>query len=133
MRFAAAALSLGLAILASGAHAEPVGSFGYDSVAEALLAVRADPNAQVQKRQGWMLATQEKEGQTTFWAFTPPSHPAHPAVVKRTPVRKNQGWYIEMAVLCGPSKLHCDRLVDEFHALNEKMRQDLEGQTRADQ
>lgn len=130
---AAASLWVVFGFLINDAHAEPAGSIGYESVAEALQAVRADPSAQVHNQQGWILATQETAGQMVFWAFTPPAHPAHPAAVKRMPIKKSDGWHIQMAMLCGSTKQHCDQLFEEFKALNERMKQDIQRKTPSGQ
>ncbi|MDJ0968921.1 MAG: hypothetical protein QNJ06_03390 [Kiloniellales bacterium] len=92
-------------------------------MAEAFEALRADPNAQISTHQGWTIVSQETEGQSVLWSFTPASHPAHPATVKRTVFEKDGAIYIDMTALCQADKASCDELVEQFRELNEKIRQ----------
>jgi hypothetical protein len=61
----------------------------------------------------------------TLWSFTPSGHPAHPAAVRRTVIRQGDDIGVKMAVHCEATKAACDRLVADFKALNERMREDL--------
>jgi hypothetical protein len=73
------------------------------------------------------VALHDKARQIT-WTFTLPGHPAHPAVVCREPVQEGNRWRIEMGVSCGAADAECEKLVDAFEKLNERLVQDLEKQ-----
>ncbi len=104
----------------------------YKTVAEALAAIKANPNMHVTETEGpdvWTVAG-EPDG-LTQWSFVPSEHKAYPAVVKRTISRGESGdVYVTMATLCEADKAACDRLVQEFRATNEYMRQALQRSTR---
>jgi len=97
-------------------------SIGYGSVQEAMDALRAKPGVQIQttKPEGWTIVNEPGNIQ---WSFTPTGHYAYPAVVRRA-VKVNPAGdvYIEMTGLCQAEKGPCDRLMDEFKDLNEKIR-----------
>ena len=99
-------------------------SIGYPSVAAALGALRARKDVGVAVRDGWTVITEE--GGLTLWSFTPDTHPAHPAVVRRQIGQKDGAWYVDMNALCEATKAACDKLVEDFRTLNERMRQSLE-------
>jgi len=67
----------------------------------------------------------EQDG-LTLWSFTPEGHPAYPAVVKRQMVEKDGAWYVNMNALCEATKAACDKLIEDFKVLNERMRQSIE-------
>ena len=58
-----------------------------------------------------------------MWTFTPPGHPAHPAVVRRTMFEKDGTWYQKMTALCQSDKSSCDKLMEEFRKLNDQMKE----------
>ena len=126
------ALLLAMAVILSGtaqaqSEASPGGrsSIGYASVQEALEAVKARPGVQIQvtKPDAWTIASEPGNIQ---WSFTPSSHYAYPAVVRREVKTSAAGdVYIEMTGLCQAAKAPCDRLMDEFRDLNEKIRQSV--------
>jgi hypothetical protein len=64
------------------------------------------------------------------WTFTLPGHPAHPSAVCRRPVQEGDRWRIEMRVACRAVDAECEKLVDGFEKLNERMLQDLEKQQK---
>lgn len=99
-------------------------SIGYPSVDAARQALLAKPGVRAVEQQGWLIIDDQKE--LSLWSFTPRSHEAHPAAVKRTILEKDGAIFVQMNVLCGASKEACDRLVAEFNALNDRMRQDIE-------
>jgi hypothetical protein len=99
------------------------GSTGYPSVAAALQALRATSNVNVSVQGGWTIVDDREH--SAIWSFTPPSHPAHPAAVKRVIVQKEGDIHLQMSVLCQAEKAACDKLVAEFQALNDKMRESL--------
>ena len=97
-------------------------SIGYPSVAAALEALKAKSDIKTSVQAGWTVV----EDGMTLWSFTPPGHPAHPAAIKRTLVEKDGAWHVEMNALCQADKTACDKLMAEFQALNEKMRESIE-------
>ena len=76
-------------------------------------------------KDGWTVAS-DPSG-PTIWSFPPKGHPAYPSAVKRQIENRAGGAYVNMNVLCEASKSACDDLVRSFQALNEQMRQSLEG------
>ena len=105
---------------------EQTSSLGYSSVAEALADLKTKDTVSVEVSQGWTIVT-EADGLTT-WSFTPSNHPAHPAVAKRVLFEGQDGWQIQMDVLCEAEKASCDQFVKDFEILNEQMRQAIEQQ-----
>ena len=100
---------------------------GFKTVAAALESLTSRPDIQVSttKPDGWTIASDPKNN--IQWSFTPPGHYAHPAVVKRAIKQSPDGnIYIEMTALCEAEKTPCDRLIDEFNALNHRMRQNVQ-------
>jgi hypothetical protein len=94
---------------------------GFRNVSEALAAVRARPGAKISVSQpdSWTIIT-EQDG-SVVWSFTPSSHPAHPAVVRRSIVVGDDGLSrIEMASLCQGEKAQCDRLVKDFRDITDR-------------
>ena len=128
MRHLAAAPLIGafVAILLDGplGAQERGSSIGYPSVDAARKELLAKPGVRAVEQQGWLIIDDQKE--MSLWSFTPQSHEAHPAAVKRTILKKDGAMFVRMNVLCGASKEACDRLVAEFNALNDRMRQDIE-------
>ncbi len=122
------ALVVALAIAACGTTGQgqdssnPIGSdasqVGYPTVDAALTAVRARPGISESKSDGWTVL--EDKERREVWLFSPTSHPAHPAVVKRTVVRRFGETGTQTAAMCGTSKTECDRLVAEFEAADKK-------------
>lgn len=96
----------------------PSSRIGYSTVAEALAALRADPNVQITIQQGWTIAVNNST--KTIWAFVPKGDPAYPAVSKTTQVSRDGGIYIVRATLCEASKPACDHLVDRFKKFDER-------------
>lgn len=96
---------------------------GYASVADALTALKARRDVDISVRDRWTIVSDPTNN--AFWSFTPPSHPAHPAAVKRTILERDGAFYVLMTALCQAEKFACDKLVAEFQVLNERMRQDI--------
>jgi hypothetical protein len=109
-----AALTLPLAALA-----QPARGVGYPTVAAALDALKARKNVAITDQRGWTIV--EDEPARAIWSFTPPGHPAHPAVVKRTVVERDGTVGMQMTALCQADKEACDKLMEEFKALNAQM------------
>lgn len=116
---------LTLLVAPLGALAQEGRGIGYPTVKAALeaLSARSDVNTSVQG--DWTII--EDRSANTFWSFTPPNHPAYPAAVKRTIVSHGGGISIEMTALCQASKAACDKLMEEFKELNERMSQSMRG------
>ena len=122
----AAALITGVYYLPSAINAkEPVSAIGFTSVAAALEALRADPDAreshQISQQGAWIIVERHKNGRFELWTFTTDGHPAHPTAVRRTPYQKDGAWYITMSALCQSDKASCDTLMEQFQQLNEDM------------
>ncbi len=98
----------------------------YASVAEALSDLKARNDVSVEVSQGWTTIT-EADG-LTMWSFAPPTHPANPAVAKRVISEDQDGWHIQMSILCEAEKVACDQFAKDFEALNEQMQQYIEQQ-----
>ena len=64
------------------------------------------------------------------WAFTRPSHPAHPAVVCREMQRSGGDINIVMSISCDSSRASCDQLYRDFQSLNEGMKEEIAGRIR---
>ena len=105
-------------------------SIGYATVDEALQSLRAKPGVSitVTTPDSWVIAT---EPQTyTQWSFTPPGHYAHPTVVRRE-VKEDRGTVsVTTSALCQAEKSLCDRLIEEFTQLNERMRQSIQSRLK---
>lgn len=96
----------------------------YNSVSEALTALRAKPGTEVSKQGNWTIAIEPDKN--VIWSFAPEGHPAYPALVRRAVVPRDGRISIKMNVKCQASKSACDMLVREFMQLNENMRSSLQ-------
>ena len=97
------------------------GRIGFKTVAEALETLKALPGAQVSVTQpdSWVIISEP--GGMVVWAFTPPPHPAHPAVVRRAVVvGSDKMARLQMTALCQADKASCDKLMEEFRELNDR-------------
>ncbi|KPF67903.1 hypothetical protein IP84_11645 [beta proteobacterium AAP99] len=98
---------------------------GFASVKEALETLRAKPGVQVQitKPDSWIIITEPGNIQ---WSFAPETHKAYPAVSRRE-VKVDAGGdvKIETRIRCESDKSECDKLTEEFIALNERIRQSI--------
>jgi hypothetical protein len=97
---------------------------GYPSVAAALQALKTRNDVRISVQGGWTIADDPRDG--SLWSFTPPGHPAHPAVVKRNPAQKDGAMFIQMHALCQAEKAACDKLIEEFQELNRKIAADMQ-------
>jgi hypothetical protein len=109
---------------ASSPNGARVSSIGYPSVAAALEAMRAKSGVKVSVQGGWTIV--DDRGNSALWSFTPPGHPAHPAVVRRTVTEKDGAIFVQMGGLCEAAKPPCDKLMAEFRELTERMRRQIE-------
>jgi len=114
-----------VAVLSASALAEDGSSIGYPTVAAALEAVKSDPNAHVETKGGWTIVATAENGNQVLWSFAPESDPAYPSAVKRTVVESGGKVAIDMKVLCQSTKAACDKLVEQFQQLNERVKQGI--------
>lgn len=94
---------------------------GYKTVAEALESLKALAGARVTITQpdSWVIISEP--GGMVVWSFTPPSHAAHPAVVRRAVVvGSDKMARLQMSGLCEAQKAPCDKLMAEFRELNDR-------------
>ncbi len=83
-----------------------------------------DPDFQRYDANGWLVAVKMTEEDRWLWAFTPPSHPAYPAVIRRS-----LSWYptesrIDTTVLCGfEDEARCHAFLDEVSENNDAIRE----------
>ena len=96
---------------------------GYATIAEALAALKSDPGAGMKLHEGWTIFNQKGDGKYILWSFTPEGHPAHPSVVRREVVKKEDEILIKMDALCDSSQLYCDMLIEQFKSINERIKQ----------
>ena len=64
-----------------------------------------------------------------MWSFTPESHPAHPAAIKREVIERDGMVYIDMNALCQAEKRECDALIEQFKEINGKIRESMQAGT----
>jgi hypothetical protein len=95
---------------------EAQGGMEYQTVSQALTALRVKPGVVFTTENGWLIATDE--GAYSIWSFAPQGYAAYPAVVKRWVIPKRVGSEIQMDVLCEASKTACDDLVRTFAKMN---------------
>lgn len=128
-RLAALVLTAALPLAALGQQDDAERGVGYPTVAAALEALKARQDVRISVQGGWTIANDPRDG--SLWSFTPPDHPAHPAVVKRNPVQKDGAMFIQMRALCQAEKAACDKLIAEFQELNNKIAADIQRRSRA--
>ncbi len=100
-------------------------SIGYSSVAAALADLHSRPDVKFTVQNGWIIA--EDRANYTIWSFPPQGDPAYPSAVKRTAVQSGTGINMDMRVLCQSTQAACDKLVADFNALNDRVRDSLKG------
>ena len=99
----------------------------YNTVSEALEAVKAKPGARVSvtKPDGWIIVSEA--GGNVQWSFTPTGHYAYPAVVNREIKQRNNGdVFVEMRSICHAEKKACDKLLSEFEEMNAQMARNVQ-------
>jgi len=114
-----------------GAASEPGLTVNSGTVAETLEKAKALPGASVTttKPDAWVIVSET--GGMKIWSFTPSTHYAYPAVVLRhLKVKDNGDLYVEMTGHCEADKAACDKLMKEFEALNERMRQQVQNRLK---
>lgn len=109
------------ALLSAPSYADENSSIGFKTVALALDALKNKDGTKTSVQGGWTIIEDQENSNTVLWSFTPDSHPAHPAAVKRTVLEKNQSIYIQMKALCQAKKTACDKLMQEFEELNQNI------------
>lgn len=124
--FSLGALTVVLAALAGSAGAADL---PYKTVAEARAALAAKDSAVATEVDGWLTVTEPLEG--AQWSFVPASHPAHPALVRRTVLRPADGpAQVLMVTLCEAPAEACTALKQEFEAQNSRFEQYVRSRQR---
>ncbi|MBW8310961.1 MAG: hypothetical protein K0M64_02900 [Rhizobium sp.] len=106
-----------------GLPESPAINIPYESPAAALAAVRAKPGVVTEEHEEWFVLNDSAE--SSVWSITKPGHFAHPTVVLRRTYERDGQVFIGMDVKCGSSKRNCDRVVQQFIALNNQIRERL--------
>ncbi|HWH83664.1 MAG TPA: hypothetical protein VNU71_15640 [Burkholderiaceae bacterium] len=133
MRTSALIATLCSATLASAQSAPPAAArIDFPSVAAALQALEArDGNGTIVTHgDGWTIVNEP--GAAAQWSFTPPTHAAYPALVRRVIRRSPTGEVsVETASLCEAPKAECGKLLDEFASLNGRITQAVRSRSSA--
>ena len=111
--------------------ATKVGDTGFSSVAAALkdLEARDGNGTIVTHADGWTIINEPLA--SAQWSFTPDGHYAHPAVVRRTIKRSQDGSVaVETASLCEAPEAECAKLLAEFASMNERIVQSAKARGR---
>ena len=116
---ACATQSAGLHTHEGGLRESLAVNISYPSPATALAAVRAKPNVTTEENEEWFILNDKAEN--SLWSITKPSHFAHPTAVLRHTYEKDGRVFMGMDVKCGNSKGNCDRVVQQFIELNNKI------------
>ncbi len=93
---------------------------------QVLESLRGNPSAVFSTQNGWTIVNVDSEQENSIYSFTPQSHPAYPSIVKREVVEKDGSIHINMTAKCGATKDICDKLVQQFVALNDKVKQAMQ-------
>ena len=112
-----------IAVCAQDSAASHSAALGYPSAAAALEGLKKKPGVTISVQGGWTIAADRSTN--TVWSFTPPGHPAHPSVVRRTVVEKDGSIHVRTNVLCKAAKPTCDKLAADFNQLNNRMRDSI--------
>ncbi|MCG7545802.1 molecular chaperone DnaJ [Pseudoalteromonas sp. MM17-2] len=97
--------------------------FGYNTVLEALEALKSDPNAEISESEGWVIVNDNTN--KALWSFAPKAHPSYPSIVRRAVVERNGQIGITTEVKCAAKKSVCDSLVKDFMELNQKIKNEI--------
>jgi hypothetical protein len=117
-----------LCAFAAGAVAQVAvpNNTGYPTVAAALEALKAKAGTRISVSKSWTTIEDMDGEDVVLWSFTVATHAAHPSLVKRTLRKKEDGYYIDMNVLCEANDAAaCAGLVRSFQALNEQVKRSL--------
>jgi hypothetical protein len=90
----------------------------HPSAETALAALRAKIGVTFSDNNGWLIAFDTDK---PTWSFSPPDHPAHPAVAHRFVVEENGQLFVETEILCKAPKPACDQLLDDYQKLDQLM------------
>jgi len=115
-----------ISILPLTTSAKENSGVGYPTVAAALETFKARSDVKIYNQDGWTIV--DEFATNVRWSFTPPNHPAYPAVVIRTLVKTDSGISLDMRLMCEASQSACDKLRADFDDINKKMRQSMERQ-----
>jgi hypothetical protein len=96
---------------------------GYPTVDAALKDLHSHADVEFREEHGWTTASDTSHN--TVWSFPPVGNPAYPSAVKRMAVQDGKGVSMKMDVLCQASQNACDKLVEDFNALNERVRESM--------
>ncbi|HWS61584.1 MAG TPA: hypothetical protein VN325_02425 [Steroidobacteraceae bacterium] len=99
-------------------------TIGYPTVEAALKDLHSHADVEFREEHGWTTANDTSHN--TVWSFPPVGNPAYPSAVKRMAVQDGKGVSMKMDVLCQASQSACDKLVEDFNALNERVRQSMQ-------
>jgi hypothetical protein len=100
----------------------PSSGVGFTSVKQALTELKSRPGVAITTTEpdGWVIIS-EADGMSV-WSFAPKSHYAYPAVVHRTlKIVSDGNLMVQMRGLCEAKKEPCDKLMQEFEAMNAQM------------
>jgi hypothetical protein len=122
-------LFLVAAVMAGAVHAQQGSGVGYPTVAAALEALKGRSDVSISVQGGWTIA--DDTAAHAVWSFAPVGHPAYPAVVRRALVQKDGAINMDMTALCQASKDACDKLMEEFKALNARMSAELSASNKS--
>jgi len=120
-------VALGYMSMAGAQQAAESSPIGYATIEEAFTVLQADPQAVMTEYEGWTIFKQKSGGVYTVWSFTSEDHLTHPTVIRREIVKRGGEVSIKMDALCHSSQFDCDQLIDEFKAINERIKQNLAG------
>jgi hypothetical protein len=96
----------------------PNSTIGYETVAEAVKALKAKPGTEHRIENGWLIVIDNAA--RTVWSFAPKGHSAYPTAVKRTAVGAKGGSTVETKILCESDKVSCDIVVLQFEDLTNR-------------
>jgi hypothetical protein len=99
-------------------------TIGYPTVEAALTDLHSHADVEFREEHGWTTASDKSHN--TVWSFPPVGNPAYPSAVKRMVVQDGKGVSMKMDVLCQASQNACDKLVEDFNALNERVKQSMQ-------
>lgn len=117
---------------AASAISQGSAGVGLRTVAAALDELRTKPGVafSTTKPDSWLIASEP--GGMVVWSFTPVTHPAYPAVVRRRiVVGQDGGVRIETTGLCEADKAPCDKLMNEFQEMNANAQQEIQLRLKA--
>jgi len=97
-------------------------TIAYPSVAKALEKLKNNPSANISQRDGWTIISLVDDGNPVFWFFAPEEHAAHPAMIKRTVLKKNGGKETVIVSFCQAPKQKCDKLSSDFNILSKQFK-----------